>query len=194
MSFSDFMTDAISVQKQTGEKLEGLKASVQSNSIFLNRSDVLIEPRDLIVRAMSNGASETYEVIDPGFHEKFGGIEAHYQMKVKKLGIPEAEARIQSITYHINGNNARVNHDSVDNSTNTVTIGGGLQEHVDSLRQIIATLQDVQERKDATDIVDAVEANLASQKPSKTVVSALLGALPHVASISTIASAIISAL
>ncbi|HHR0444916.1 TPA: hypothetical protein ACSXXW_000915 [Pseudomonas aeruginosa] len=194
MSFSDFMTDAISVQKHTGEKLEGLKASVQTDSIFLNRSDVLIEPRDLILRSMSNGASETYEVIDPGFHEQFGGIEAHYQMKVKKLGIPEAKARIQSITYHINGNNARVNHDSVDNSTNTVTIGGGLQEHVDALRQIIATLQNAQERKDATDIVDAVEANLASHKPSKTVVSTLLGALPHAASISTIVSAIISAL
>lgn len=192
--FEDFMTDTISVQKQNGEKIEGLKAAVQSHQIDLDRSDVLIEVGDLIERRMSNGATETYEVIDPVFHEAFHGIPAHYQMKVKKLGVPEAKARIQSITYNINGNNARVNHDSVDNSTNTVTIGGGLQEHVDSLRQIIATLQDVQERKDATDIVDAVEANLASQKPSKTVVSTLLGALPHVASISTIASAIISAL
>ncbi|HBO5664197.1 hypothetical protein AN460_13515 [Pseudomonas aeruginosa] len=192
--FEDFMTDTISVQKQNGEKIEGLKAAVQSHQIDLDRADVLIEVGDLIERRMSNGATETYEVIDPVFHEAFHGIPAHYQMKVKKLGVPEAKARIQSITYNINGNNARVNHDSVDNSTNTVTIGGGLQEHVDSLRQIIATLQDVQERKDATDIVDAVEANLASQKPSKTVVSTLLGALPHMASISTIASAIISAL
>ncbi|MCC0191383.1 hypothetical protein [Pseudomonas aeruginosa] len=192
--FEDFMTDTISVQKQNGEKIEGLKAAVQSHQIDLDRADVLIEVGDLIERRMSNGATETYEVIDPVFHEAFHGIPAHYQMKVKKLGVPEAKARIQSITYNINGNNARVNHDSVDNSTNTVTIGGGLQEHVDSLRQIIATLQDVQERKDATDIVDAVEANLASQKPSKTVVSTLLAALPHVASISTIASSIISAL
>ncbi|HGJ9032828.1 hypothetical protein FA101_03745 [Pseudomonas aeruginosa] len=192
--FEDFMTDTISVQKQNGEKIEGLKAAVQSHQIDLDRADILIEVGDLIERRMSNGATETYEVIDPVFHEAFHGIPAHYQMKVKKLGVPEAKARIQSITYNINGNNARVNHGSVDNSTNTVTISGGLQEHVDSLRQIIATLQDVQERKDATDIVDAVEVNLASQKPSKTVVSTLLGALPHVASISTIASAIISAL
>lgn len=61
------------------------------------------------------------------------------------------------------------------------------------LRQIISTLETAQQ-KEASEIVDAVEANLSSQKPSKPVVSALLSALPHVASISTIASAIIAAL
>ena len=46
----------------------------------------------------------------------------------------------------------------------------------------------------ALEIVDAVALQLASPKPSKTVVSTLLKALPHVASIATLASAIISAL
>lgn len=191
--FEDFMTDTICIQKQNGEKTELIKASVQSKGVFLDRSDILVEVGDLIERRMTNGGTETFEVLDPGFHESFEGIPAHYQMKVKKLGVPEAKARVERITYNFHGHNARVNNSSVDNSTNTVTIGGELQDYVSALRQIISTL-DTAQQKEASEIVDAVEANLSSQKPSKPVVSALLGALPHVASISTIASAIIAAL
>ncbi|MBB5217577.1 hypothetical protein [Parapusillimonas granuli] len=194
MSFDDFMTDDISVRKQNGDLLEGLKASVQHNKIFLNRSDVLIEPRDLIERRASNGAVETFEVIDPGFQEAFHGIEAHYQMSVRKLGLPEAKQRIESITYNITGHNARINNHSVDQSTNTMNIGPDLREYVDGLRQVVQSLTDAQQKRDALEVVDAVEAQLASSKPSKVVVSTLLKALPHVASIATLASAIISGL
>src|SRR5690606_36388922 len=89
MSFDDFMTDSISILKKDGKRLTNLRASVQSQEVLINRSDILIETGDLIERTMSNGGVETFEVIDPGFQERFHGIEAHYQMKVKKLGIPE---------------------------------------------------------------------------------------------------------
>lgn len=191
--FDDFMNDTISIQKLSGNKLEGIKAMVQPDRVHIDRSDILIETGDLIERKMSNGATETYEVLDPIFHEAFHGIPAHYQVKVKKLGVPEAKARVERITYNFHGSNARVNNNSVDNSTNTVTIGGDLKDYLSALRQIISTLEGDQ-RKEASDIVDAVEDNLASQKPSKPVVSALLAALPHVASISAIASSIITAI
>lgn len=194
MSFNDFMTDTITVRKQNGDLLEELKASVQRNSIFLERSDVLIEPRDLIERRASNGAVETFEVIDPGFHEAFHGIKAHYQMSVRKLGLPEAKERIESITYNITGHNARINNHSVDQSTNTMNTGADLGEYIDGLRQVIQRLTDTRQKQDALEIVDAVEVQLASPKPSKTVVSTLLKALPHVASIATLASAIMSRL
>lgn len=194
MSFDDFMTDDISVRKQNGDLLEGLKASVQRDKIFLDRSDVLIEPRDLIERRASNGAVETFEVIDPGFHEAFHGIEAHYQMSVRKLGLPEAKQRIESIIYNITGHNARINNHSVDKSTNIISIGADFREYIDGLRQVVQSLTDAKQKQDALEIVNAVEAQLASPKPSKTVVSTLLNALPHVASIATLASAIISGL
>lgn len=194
MSLGDFMTDSISVRKQNGDLLEGLKASVQRSKIFLDRSDVLIEPMDLIERRASNGAIETFEVIDPGFHEAFHGIEAHYQMSVRKLGLPEAKQRVESITYNIIGHNARINNNSVDQSTNTINVGADLQEYVDGLRQVIQNLPDVQQKQHALEIVDAVEVQLTSPKPSKTVVSTLLDALPHVASIAALVSAILSGL
>lgn len=191
--FDEFMNDAISIQKLNGEKIDGLKASVQTNQVHLDRSDVLVEVGDLIERRMSNGATETYEVLDPVFYEAFHGIPAHYQIKTKKLGVPEARARVERITYNISGNNARVNHGSVDNSTNTVTISSDQQDYIEALRQVIAKL-DAPQRAEAADIVDAVEANLASKKPSKTVVATLLAALPALASISTIAASIVASL
>lgn len=194
MSFDDFMTDTIAVRKLNGERIDGLKASVQAKKIFLERSDVLIEPGDLIERQMSNGAVETFEVIDPGFREAWSGFKAHYQMSVNKLGLPEAKRRIESITYNIVGHNARVNNHSIDQSTNSVAVGADFREYIDALRGIIQSQVESSERHNSMEIVDAVESHLASPKPSKVVVSTLLAALPHVASIASLASAIVSAL
>ena len=194
MSFDDFMTDSIEVLKQNGERIQGLKASVQSKGIFLDNSSVLIEPRDLITRKMSNGGQETYEVIDPGFQEAFHGIEAHYQMQVRKLGLPEAQQRVQSITYNVTGNNARVNHHSTDNSVNYAAMDGPLKQQVEELRKAVEALEDQQQRSAALDLVAATEQQLAAERPSKTVVTALLAGLPHVANITSIATSLIAML
>ncbi|MBF4339473.1 hypothetical protein EAY39_01435, partial [Vibrio anguillarum] len=72
MSFSDMMKDKIQVLKSDGTTSSVMNASVQSKGIYLMRSDFLIEPHDLIQRVMSNGGTETFKVIDPGFHEGMG--------------------------------------------------------------------------------------------------------------------------
>src|SRR5262252_7666344 len=105
MSFADLMTDTVDLLKKDRSKVEGLKASVQRNKIFMDAGKLVVESGDLILRRMSNGAQETYEVIDPGFYESLGSIAANYQMQVKKLGTPEANRAVQSITYNISGSN-----------------------------------------------------------------------------------------
>ncbi|MFZ6045795.1 hypothetical protein ACFW0H_06695 [Pseudomonas sp. CR3202] len=194
MNFDAFMTDTITVRKKNGQTFEGLKAAVQPGKIFLDRSDILVEPSDLIERRMSNGGIETFDVIDPGFQEAFQGFPAGYQMTVRKLGLPEAKQRIQSITYNITGNNARVNNNSVDNSNNSVTISSDHKDYLEVLRQIVNSLDNFEQKKGAHEIIDCVEQQLSSTNPSKAVVSTLLNALPHVASISTIVSAIVGTL
>ena len=94
MAFDRLLTDTVTLIKQDGTTVEGIKASVQSKKIFIQGHDPLIESGDLVQRTVSNGAEETYEVIDPGFHEKFHGIPARYQMDVRKLGVPEAKSAI----------------------------------------------------------------------------------------------------
>ncbi len=196
MPFADMMNDKIQVLKTDGTKSAEVKASVQSKGIYLMRSDILVEPSDLIQRVMSNGGTETFQVIDPGFHEGAGGgIPAHYQMKVKKLGLPEAEKAIQSITYNISGPNARVNNNSTDNSNNIVNSNNDLSESIDALKAEINRLDlPVKEKEEAIEVVGAIEEQCKSEKPSKVVVNALIKSLPTAASIASIGSLVVSLL
>lgn len=195
MTFRQMMTDKIKVIKSDGQEFGDLKASVQSKEIYLMQSDVLIEPNDLVQRIMSNGGVESFRVIDPGFHEKFHGIPAHYQMKVQNLGLPEEEKASQSITYNITGPNARVNNNSTDNSTNIANINQDVADHLALLRQEIGRLVTSQEeKKDALEIVDAIQGQFESSTPSKAIVKTLVSALPHAGSIASIGSFLLSAL
>ncbi len=90
------MKDTVSLIKKNGEKTDGIRANVQKRKIFINLSDffrpnILIETGDLILRKMSNGGEETYEVIDPGFNESSRNTQAGYQMEVKKV-TPHADS------------------------------------------------------------------------------------------------------
>jgi hypothetical protein len=195
LPFQSMMNDSIRILKSDGQEIEGLKASVQSKGIYLMRSDVLVEPNDLIQRVMSNGGTETFRVIDPGFHEGLHSIPSHYQMKVQKLGIPEAEKAIQSITYNISGPNARVNNNSVDISTNVANINSDISEHISMLRQEVQHLIAAhEEKKEALEIVDAIEEQFESSTPSKAVLKTLISVLPHAGSIASIGSFLLSAL
>lgn len=195
MPFQQMMTDNIKIIKSDGQEIENLRASIQSKGIYLMQSDVLVEPQDLIQRTMSNGGNETFKVIDPGFHEGVHGIPAHYQMKVQKLGIPEAKKAIQSITYNISGPNARVNNNSTDNSTNVININQDIAEHLSMLRQEIEKVtQTSEEKKDAHQIVDAIQGQFESGKPSKAVIKTLISSLPHAGSIASIGSFLITAI
>lgn len=189
MGFGSLMRDKVSVLKKNGDEHKDIYASVQSEKIFIQRSDILIEIGDLITRKPSNGGSETYEVLDPGFHEQFHGIPAGYQMRVRKLGAPESAAAIQHITYNISGNNARVNNNSTDNSIN-ITANSLALAKIAELRREIEMSISVTHKKDALDVVDVIESQIKTGSPSKAVVNALLASLPQAANIATIASAI----
>lgn len=191
MPFSELMTDTICVLKQSGERFDSIKASVQKKSIVAMTSAVLIEPGDLIQRKMSNGGVETFEVIDPGFHEAFGGIPASYQMEVIKLGLPEANKAVNSITYNISGNNTRVNQNSIDISTNIINISNETAQLLEQLRSEIQAITDINiDKAEAFEIVNEIENQISSGTNNKTIIKSLLAALPAVESVTNIANGI----
>ncbi len=195
MGFAALMTDTVSVLKQNGQTFEGIRASVQSDKIFIQGTEPLIEIGDLIRRKMSNGAEETFRVLDPGFHEKFHSIPAGYQMRVVKLGVPEAAKAIQSITYNITGHNARINQNSVDNSTNVVSVNPDVVELLVALRSEISGMDlSPEQMRAASELLDTAEAQIQGGKPSKPVLSAVLKALPHAANVTAIVSSLLSML
>ena len=189
--FDEFHTDNISIIKSNGQRYDGLKASVQRDKIYFEDSSILVEPRDLIQRNMSNGGVETFEVIDPGFVEAIMDFEANYQMRVRKMGIPEAEKAVRNITYNISGANARVNNHSVDNSINNATINPEVPDLIASLRSELSKLGlSSQERAEFDEVVDEIESQLSTQAPKKTVIKSLLAALPHVETVAAISASI----
>ncbi|WP_444883531.1 hypothetical protein [Microbulbifer sp. PSTR4-B] len=186
--------DKINVIKHNGEEFGGLKAVVGSSGIILEYSGFLVEPNDLIQREMSNGGIENFQVIDPGYNEGHPPIKPFYNMKVKKLGLPEAEKVRQSITYNFSGPNARVNNDSVDNSTNVVNVNSDVAEHISALRSEVNRLvTDEQEKREALELVDAIEGQFSTDSPSKSVVKTLISALPSLGNIASIGSLLLSA-
>ena len=195
MTFDEFMTDTVFVIKNNGNTFEGVKASVQSTEIYIMSREPLIEPGDVIQRKMSNGGEETYEVIDPGFFEEFEGFPAHYQMKVRKLGVPETKSRVQKITYNVSGSNARINQNSVDSSVNISHSHPDVDEKLTELRKEIHRLiENESQRSDALSLVDAIEGQFAFGSPNRSAMDALINALPRVGNIASIGSFLLSCL
>lgn len=58
---------------------------------------------------------------EPGFRANFRGMPAHYQVKYRHEG--QEPAGTPGYVVHVTGNNPRVNIQSTDNSTNSVTLG-----------------------------------------------------------------------
>lgn len=54
-------------------------------------------------------------------------------------------------------------------------------------------IQTSEEKKDALEVVDAIQGQFESSKPSKAVIKTLISSLPHVGSIASIGSFLISA-
>ncbi|HHW4400202.1 hypothetical protein [Aeromonas veronii] len=191
MPFSDMMTDTVDVLKADGAKHANVKSIVDGTTITIMGPTFIVEHGDLVMRRMSNGGEETYKVLDPVFTEQFHDIPACYDLKVKKLGIPEAKAAVQHITYNFNGHNARVNNSSVDNSVNTVQIDNRAQTYINELREALkaAPLSAVG-REEALEVADAIEAQFESGKPKKSVISALLAGLPALESIVAVTTGI----
>lgn len=195
MPFDKLMRDTIAVVKRNGgARFEGIKAAVRSDEISILQSEPFIEPNDLILRSMSNGGEETFLVLDPGFHEGLGRIPAGYRAKVRKMGLPEAQSAVQSITYNVSGNNARINNHSVDNSTNLVQDNSAeVARLLSELRTAMnaAPLQPA-DRAEALEIIDGVDSQFCSERPKRSVIRAMLNALPDVATVATTIGALVS--
>jgi len=195
MPFASLMRDTVTVVKRVGgSKFEGIKASVQSDQITILQSEPLIELMDIIVRKMSNGGEETFEVLDPGFHEGLGSIPAGYRIRVRKLGLPESQGIAQSIIYNVTGHNSRINNHSVDNSTNIVQDSNSeVARLLVELRNAISTAAlSPKDHVEALEIIDGVQEQFAAEKPKRSIVKAMLKALPDVATIATTVDALIS--
>ena len=156
--FDNFANDSVTVRRDDGTLVrEGVRADVQTGMIFIDDASVQIGPGYEISRVLPNGLTETYEVIEPGFYQASLGIEAHYQVKVRRKG--SAPRSPSTITYNVTGPNAKVNIGSYDRSHNVVYHSGGSDELFANIRSAIEEgMPDAEHRESALDAVRGMEA------------------------------------
>jgi hypothetical protein len=149
--------DTVSLIKKTGEQIEGIRAYVQPDKIFIYDGSVPVEEGDTISRPMSNGLTERYTVLDRGFYETGRHVPAHYQAKVRKeTAIQNDQPPRTSNTFHVSGPNSRVNIGSVDASVNIAQSAPDVL--FEELRETIRSGITVEEEKTALLAnVDAME-------------------------------------
>ena len=190
MPFSSFNVDDVSVIKNNGETIENIKASVQSKVIFIDRSDILIEPDDLIQRKMSNGGIETYQVIDPVFYEKSHGIAAHYQIKHRKLGLPEAKKAVQNITYN---NTVTIHGDNKGNAQ----VGNGNTINTSEFNQkFIQLIQEIENSNigNKTHIIQELNKKKEDSETLKSYLHSLLSVASDTASVVSVIGGLLGAI
>ena len=95
-----------------------------------------------------------------------------------------------NIIYNFHGDNTRVNNGSTDNSTNIVYNNPEVIKQLNALKDEVNKLEN--NSKESLEIIETIEEQLKSKQPNKTIVKSLLGALPKIANIISIGTAILS--
>lgn len=149
----EFLTDTVTLTKQTGEIFNDIKALVDKKNIFIFDSTLDIEEGDVLLRELPNGRVEEYVVTDRGYYEKFGSIDAHYQCEVEKKTSQKFKEPNISVTF--NGPNSRYNHHSTDNSTNIYSNESGLFEEMKKI--IDENVEDLTEKTALLENVESME-------------------------------------
>lgn len=134
MALQGLMKDRVTLVKQNGERFDGIRALISGAVIHTDDEKLPVEEGDKIERALPNGLTETYLVLDRGFMAGFRGIPNHYQMKVRKESALPRRPSGPTI-YNISGANARVNINSTDLSANVVNVTP--DKLFDALRRVI---------------------------------------------------------
>lgn len=113
------LSETLSFVKSDGtNRKDGIKGLVTGGKFMTEDTSIQVEPNDRFLREINNGLVEEYIVTDPGYNAAIPGMHvgAFYNSKVRRSDAPAAPP--STIINNIQGPNARVNINSVDNSQN----------------------------------------------------------------------------
>ncbi len=150
------LRDKVTFVKADGtQKKENIQAGVSPGKILIADTSLQIERGDHILRALPNGLVEDFVVDDPHFNPGVGSIPPTFNVKVHRSNAAPASA--QTIIAHFTGDNARLNVNSVDNSSNTV-IKNSAEVFAQLTSAIQQGIQDAAERDRVLAAISAMEA------------------------------------
>lgn len=119
MSLLSQCNEKVTIERRDNSRYENVPALVSRGMILIPDAKIPIEPDDAILRQLPSGIVERLVVTEPGFYTTNHGISAHYQVKYRREG--QKPAGSPGYHIHLNGDNSRVNINSIDNSENSIT-------------------------------------------------------------------------
>ncbi len=111
--------EKVTVERRDNSRHENVRALVTGGMILIPDAKIPIKPDDAILRQLPSGIVERLVVTEPGFYATVHGIPAHYQIKYRREG--QKPPGTAGYHIHLNGDNSRVNINSIDNSANTIS-------------------------------------------------------------------------
>jgi|GEM_PF-2172104 len=150
-------TDELQVVKEDGTHWPKFKGNVGKGKVSFEYTGKRLDAGDTILWFQSDGATQEFIVVDPGFSDGLRPIPPSYAATVRKKGhVPKARSRpVHSIHVHNAGTGNRVNIGSVDNSVNTYSAETNI---FNQLREAAAGLTDAEVRVDADRHITTMEA------------------------------------
>ena len=152
--------DRITITGQDGTKRGEIPAVVDKNRIITADASMLVEVGDTIERELPHGTKETLVAKEVQFHRGTGrgGIPDFYEITTER---PDTQTRASGqpdvSVYVSDSPNARVNLNSVDNSSNIINIQA--RETFQKTRHLIETsVEDFEQRDLLLQSVDDMEA------------------------------------
>lgn len=153
------MGDTIVIVNQDGARRE-VSASVQGEKIYTHDTNAPIEEGDAIERTLPNGVAERYLVQEVRFRKDRHGRPDHQELIVRKESkMDDPQARTQ-VVFNLTGPGARINMDSVDQSTNVIEVNS--ERLFAELRGILGREADGDELRRLQEKVDELEAAMGT--------------------------------
>ena len=175
--------DRVKLIKPDGQIIENIEAIAQPDMVFIKDEKIPVEENDIIERTLPSGVIERKMVVDPGYHGKHAGFSA-YQCKVKSIN--QINKKTQNIVYNINGTNSKVNINSVDNSTNNITVTPQeiflqlekvISEQIENNQELIKRLTEMKENQGKPMFKDKYQGFIASAANYMTIIAPFIPAL-----------------
>jgi hypothetical protein len=122
MDIDFFFPETVSVEHVGGTVTPNVRAQMEkSHEILLYGDHTVVSVDDVIVHHLQNGAVHRYSVLNVHYQSGHGHLPAITTLTVRKEGSKALGTMAQQHVYNVTGNNSRINVQSTDNSTNSVT-------------------------------------------------------------------------
>lgn len=82
--FEEMLNDSVFLVKASGRRLGPYKTALSSEGAQIFDGNLDVDEGDCLVRPLPNGKVDSYTVLEAHFNQRFGGIPAHFDLKLKK--------------------------------------------------------------------------------------------------------------